>query len=118
MKASERNLLDLFRGLDEAQQRSLLDYAGYLAEREAPRKAEVPQPLDIPRPEHESVIKAIKRLRGQYPMLEASRLINVTSEQMTRHMIHGISAEEVIDELEKVFRAHYDALVKNLAAPE
>lgn len=108
MRDSKR-LLTLFRGLSEARQQALLDYAEFLAGKEtAERAAEPPtEPLPIPRPEQENVIKAIQRLMQTYPMLERNRIFHEASSQMTRHLIHGVAATEVIDELERIFVRHY-----------
>lgn len=87
----------------------LLEFADFLAGREGVVEPEVPrQPLPIPRPGQESVVKAIRRLMETYPMLERAKLLHVTSEQMTRHMVHGDPAVEVIDRLEAIFRETYE----------
>lgn len=111
MSSDEKRLLRLFRGLSGHGRASLLDYAEFLASRGEERTASaVPElPLDIPRPEQEeSVVKAIRRLMATYPMLERDKLLHETSALMTRHVMHRHSAIEVIDELEQVFRRHYD----------
>ena len=110
MAGESKKLLRLFRGLSEARQQALLEYAAFLAARDdAEGLNAVPQePLSIPRPEEESVVKAIQRLMASYPMLDRNKLLNDTSAQMTRHLIHGVPAVEVIDELEIIFRRHYE----------
>lgn len=109
MSSESKKLLRVFRDLSAVRQAALLEYAEFLASRDAADGLnQVSQtPLEIPRPEQESVIKAIQRLMTNYPMLDRSKLLNDTSAQMTRHVIHGISAVEVIDELEVIFRRHY-----------
>lgn len=117
MTATERKLLHHFRSLSAAQKQTLLDFAAFLAERaDAAPAAPVPQPLPIERPAQEAVIKAIKRLMATYPMLERNKLLHETSSQMTRHVIHGVPAVEVIDELEVIFRRHYELHINS--APE
>ncbi|BBP00468.1 hypothetical protein [Sulfuriferula nivalis] len=112
MVATEKDLLKHFRALDPVQQQSALDYLAFLASRPSQLAAvDLPQPVDIPRPEEESVVKAIKRLRATYPMLEPNKLLNDTSNQMTRHMLHSVPAVEVVDELERVFRQHYETYI-------
>ncbi len=108
MRDSKR-LLSHFRNLSEARQQALLDYAEYLAGKEATDVASAPpsEPLPIPRPEQESVVKAIKRLMQTYPMLERNHVFHEASAQMTRHLIHGVSASETIDELERIFARQY-----------
>jgi hypothetical protein len=110
MTADERRLLRAFRALGEARRQSLLDYAEFLIGRELPAAAELPiEPLDIPRPEKESVVKAVKRLRETYPMVDRAKILNDTSLLMTQHLVHGRAADEVIDDLEIMFRRHYEA---------
>ena len=110
MTPNERKLLRAFRTLSEARQVGLLDYAEFLASREgdAEGSALPSQPLDIPRPDNESVVKAIKRLMGTYPMLERDKLLHETSALLTQHVVHKRAAGEVIDELEAVFSRHYE----------
>ncbi len=108
-----KKLLRIFRGLDEGDQRSLLAFAEFLAAREAGGVAparQVVAPADIPRPEEESVMKAIKRLMATYPMLDRGKLLNDTSMAMSKHVMHGVPAVEVIDELEITFKRHYELL--------
>ncbi|MFN3716298.1 MAG: hypothetical protein ACK4R8_06200 [Thiobacillus sp.] len=108
MRDSKRLLL-AFRGLSEARQQALLDYAEFLAGKEAVELADTPsaEPLPIPRPEQESVVKAIQRLMQTYPMLERNQIFHEASAQMTRHLVHGVAAQDAIDELERIFARHY-----------
>jgi hypothetical protein len=109
MTPDERRLLRAFRALPEERQQGLLDYADFLVERAVPQAQAIPlAPLDIPRPERESVVKAIKRLRQTYPMVDRARILHETSGLLTQHLVHGKAAAEVIDELEALFRRHYE----------
>lgn len=111
MTADERRLLRLFRALPPGKQASLMDYGDFLLQRALPEIPETPaEPLDIPRPAQESVVKAIKRLRETYPMIDRAKILHDTSACMTQHLVHGKPAAEVIDELESLFRGHYLAL--------
>ncbi|HRH79984.1 MAG TPA: hypothetical protein PLW81_02955 [Thiobacillaceae bacterium] len=111
MTADERRLLRLFRALPETRRAGLLDYAEFLLARDrgSADSENIDTPLDIPRPARENVVKAIKRLTATYPMLDRGKLLHDTSALMTQHLVHGRSAGEVIDELEGVFRSHYEA---------
>ena len=119
MRDSKR-LLSIFRNLSEPRQQALLEYAAFLADKEGAEIAAAPptEPLPIPRPEQENVVKAIRRLMQTYPMLERNRIFHEASAQMTRHLIHGVAAVEVIDELEQIFarqyQQHLDALKQDL----
>lgn len=104
-----KRLASIFRALSEARQQALLDYAEFLAGKESAETAAAPspEPLPIPRPQEENVVKAIQRLMQTYPMLERNRIFHEASAQMTRHLVHGVAAVEVIDELERIFARQY-----------
>lgn len=107
MNRIEKRLLEILESLPGEQAQQLLDYAEFLFTRHgcAPTAA---APLDLPRPDQETVVRAIKRLRETYPMLDPTKLLNETSLLMSQHVMQGKDAVEVIDELEVLFRAHYE----------
>lgn len=115
MRDSKR-LVSIFRSLSEARQQALLDYAEFLAGKEGAEAAAAPpaEPLPIPRPEQENVVKAIQRLMQTYPMLERNKIFHDASALMTRHLIHGVPAHEAIDELERVFARQYQQHLEEL----
>jgi hypothetical protein len=108
MRDSKR-LVSIFRSLSESRQQALLDYADFLAGKEGTEIAAAPpsEPLPIPRPEKENVVKAIQRLMQTYPMLDRNQIFHEASAQMTRHLIHGVAVTEAIDELERIFSRQY-----------
>lgn len=111
MSPEERTLLEAFRRLDSAQRENLLAFAEFLALRAAPQRIPVSaleQPLPIERPEHESVVKAIKRMSATYPMLDRRKLLHETSALVNEHVMQGRDARAVIDEIEAVFARHYE----------
>ncbi|MCU7835077.1 MAG: Crp/Fnr family transcriptional regulator [gamma proteobacterium symbiont of Taylorina sp.] len=112
MNKTEKKLLNVFSDLDDNDQNSLMAFAQFLlqkAEQEGRSGVEEQLSLvNIPRPEEEKVIAAIKRLSATYPMLKKDKLMNETAALMSEHMLQGRSAVEVIDKLEKLFQNHYD----------
>jgi len=104
-----RRLLRIFRSLAPDDRRTLLDFAEFLAARPRNGDPEPPaEPLPIPRPEHESVVGAVKRLSRSYFMLERNGImLNETSTLMASHVLHGRPAAEVIDELEALFARYF-----------
>ena len=102
-----KRLLNLFRNLSAERQQSLLEYAEFLVGKEDAVPAVATEPLPIPRPGEENVVKAIQRLMQTYPMLERKHVFHEASAQMTRHLMHGIPAAEAIDELERIFERQY-----------
>ena len=108
MKPEEKKLLEFYRSLAAGQQETVLAFVEFLAGRNGVVPAPVVnEPLPIPRPEEESVVKAIKRLVTTYPMLDREKFLHETAGHMNQHVIHGKPAAEVIDELEVMFARHY-----------
>ncbi|WP_297528009.1 Crp/Fnr family transcriptional regulator [Thiohalobacter sp.] len=115
-------LNELAARLPESGRQTLVDFAEFLCSRQQPpapdpvasRPMETPAapvietPRPIPRPEQESVIKALKRLAATYPMLDKQKMLNETSGLVTQHVIMRRDAGEVIDELEAVFARCYE----------
>jgi len=110
----ERRLTYVFRALDPANRRTLLAFANFLAQDQAPAaEGLVPEslpeePLAIARPAQESVIAAIRRLGLCYPMLDRQPMLHETSGLVSAHMLQGRPAADVIDELEALFTRHYE----------
>lgn len=114
MGNQEKKLLQAFRALPEGDRATLLAFAEFLVGRvQRPPVASEPKP--IPRPGEEKVIHAIRRLRETYPMLDHGRMLHEVSHLMTQHVMQGRPAREVIDELEGLFRAHYERFVAQMA---
>lgn len=106
----DKRLIELFNRLGESERATLLAFAEFLASRmPEPRLEEsVSQvPLDIPRPDKETVIGAVKRLAATYPMVDREKMLHETAALMTQHMVQGRPAPEVIDDLERLFAHHY-----------
>lgn len=115
--ADERRLLRRFRALDAASRQTLLAFAEFLAERETQRtagdgadQAAPAEPRLEPRPAEESVVAAIQRLRRSYPMLDGGTMLQETSALMAAHVLQGRAAAAVIDELEALFAARFEAM--------
>jgi hypothetical protein len=108
MPDQKKRLLEIYASLNEELRSSLLDYAEFLVARHQPDEPLDIEPRHIPRPEEESVIAAIKRLSDVYPMLDRSKMLHETSGLMSQHLLQGREAAEVIDELEILFRKHYE----------
>lgn len=68
----------------------------------------IEEPQPIPRPAGESVVKALKRLRETYPMLDPALLLHEASNHMQQHVMQGKPTTAVIDELETLFTRHYE----------
>ncbi len=109
MSQQSKKLLRLFRQLGDARRAALLEYAEFLAGREEQRsEAIAAAPMPISRPGEETVVRAIQRLMSTYPMLDRGKLFADASTQMTKHILQGVPAAAVIDELEIIFRRHYE----------
>lgn len=106
----------VLEGLSPADQEAVLNFAEFLLSRAPTPGAipaacvEIPEPEPCPRPQDEKVVAAIKRLSKGYYMLDKNKMLGVTSDLMTQHILQGRDAVEVIDELEQVFADHYRQL--------
>ncbi len=108
----EKRLVELYAQLPEAERKSLLDFAEFLASRCEPAAPVSLEPLVIPRPAEETVVAAMKRLRETYHMLDHSRLLHEASGLMAQHLMQGRPAPEVIDDLEQLFLRHFEKLLE------
>ena len=112
----ERKLIKLFKSLDVSDQEAFIAFGEFLQSRAGNADIDnnedivVDEPVDIPRPEGESVIKAIKRLSATYPMVDKENILHPISDLMTSHMISGRTAPDVIDDLQEVFLNEYKSL--------
>ncbi len=113
----KNRLIRILESLPSLQAVQLLEFAEFLSQRHAEAVDEISEPVDIldilepvdiPRPEEESVPKAIKRLAETYPMLNRRTLLDETGTYMTQHVMERRPAKEVIDDLEVMFRKHYE----------
>jgi len=106
----EKRLIRLYGSLSAEQQETALAFMEFLASRQpaTEEKAISETPLSIPRPAEESVVKALKRLRETYPMLDPAQLLHEASNHMQQHLMQGKPAAAVIDELETLFARHYE----------
>ena len=115
----ERQLVKVFKSLDLSNKDALLAFAEFLQTRSITandqplnqgEQESVPQ--DIPRPDNESVVKAIKRLSATYPMVDKESILHPISDLMTAHMLQGKEASKVIDDLQELFLKEYESTQK------
>lgn len=111
MKPSAKLISEIFDYLPEKDQNTLFEFAEFLKSRAPVPTSETKDPLGISRPDEESVVGAIKRLKKNYPMISQKELLNETSEYMMKHMMQGMPAVEVIDELEVMFEIRYKKVI-------
>lgn len=102
---------DIYDALPSDSRKSLMDFAEYLYQRDGIIEPVLTEKLDIPRPEEESVVAALKRLNKTYAMIEKKLVFHEASSLMTDHIMQGRAAVEVIDELEALFDKHYQDFI-------
>lgn len=116
--ANAQRLLTLYGELDQPDRATLLALAEFLRARadvaspEQPPAA-IPAPKELPRPERESVVAAMRRLSETYHMLDKGAVLHQASALMGAHVMHGKAAAEVIDELERLFQQAYQRLLQD-----
>jgi len=116
----ERKLIKIFKSLDSSNKETLIAFSEFLQSRSKSddNSEDIPElasePLDIPRPQSESVIHAIKRLSTTYPMVNKEDILHPISDLMTSHIIQGKKAIDVIDQLESLFKSEYKNTQNNI----
>ena len=116
MASAQQQLTELFQQLGAADQATLLAFAAFLASRATTTRnvavknepEVLPEPLMIERPPQESIVGALKRLSKSFPMLNKAEMLSATSELVATSLMQGSDPAGVIDELEKIFNAHYE----------
>ncbi len=111
MGPSAKALAEIFEYLPEKDRQTLYEFAEFLKSRAPKPEEKISEPLGLPRPEEESVVAAIKRLKQNYPMLSQKALLHETSDFMMQHMMQGRPATDIIDELEALFDAKFNELL-------
>lgn len=110
---SGKVLLDIFERLSEQDRKTLVDFACFLETRRSESDLKkIPELKITPRPKDESVVRAIRRLSSDYHMLDKAPILNEASVLMAQHIMHGRAADEVIDELERLFEQQYRKLLR------
>jgi hypothetical protein len=117
MASAEQQLTEFFRQLTAADQLTILAFAEFLAARSSPGSIAVsaealviPEPEAIERPPGESVVAALKRLSKTYHMLDKTEMLGATSDLVATSIMQRTDAVIVVDELEDIFRSHYEKL--------
>ena len=114
----ENRLLEVHSALTPDNRDSLLSFAEFLlssqpadqtAAEETP-PTPLAAPLEFPRPDSETVVGAIRRLRETYPMIPRKAVFQHSSTLMTRHIVEGTDTVVVVDELEALFLSEYNKL--------
>ncbi|MBF0159780.1 MAG: Crp/Fnr family transcriptional regulator [Magnetococcales bacterium] len=109
-------LLVLWHQLQPQQQSCLLRYARFLVQEQqqppesvasSPEPAAISTPLAIERPQQESVVHALKRLKRTYPMIEADMALLNRASQMLMQKVLGTPDKEIIDQMEQLFQQCY-----------
>jgi len=118
LKPSPQTLASIFEDLPEKDQNTLFEFAEFLKSRAPEPASKITEPLGIVRPQEESVVSAIKRLKKNYPMVSQKELLNETSEFMMQHMMQGKAAKDVIDELEMLFENKFKIAIDETLAGE
>ncbi|MBF0195618.1 MAG: Crp/Fnr family transcriptional regulator [Magnetococcales bacterium] len=104
-KDKERaDLLAAFRHLNPANKLTLIQFAKFLQSQQTEGEKPISQePLDLPKPADESAVKALKRLKRSYPMIDADMSLLDDASRLLMEKITGTPDQEVIEKLEALF---------------
>ena len=104
----QKKLLAAWKHLGETEQRTVRLFAEFLNQqapnhndKQSPPVAQTP--LSIPKPEKESAVLALKRLKKSYPMIEADLSLLEEASQLLLKKVMGTEDREIISELEQLF---------------
>ncbi|ABK44966.1 hypothetical protein Mmc1_2466 [Magnetococcus marinus MC-1] len=105
-----KTLLEVWAKLGEPERRSVESFARFLLSQQQPEVAPVApitEPLNLPAPPGESVVKALKRLKRNYPMIEADMSLLDASAQLVMERMMGGDDAEIIVKMERLFDNYY-----------
>lgn len=108
----KKELLDLWSRLAADQQQMLLRFARFLVQEPSEGGCAGPieppdRPLDLPRPARESAVAGLKRLKKNYPMIEADEKVLSEASRILMGKVMGVPDATVIDQLEGYFADCY-----------
>jgi hypothetical protein len=101
--------------LNGEKQQNIIDYASFLVHQSETQQTAVIDALPslIDRPSKETVLEAIDRLKRSYFMLDTDDLLNDVAALMGKHILQGLEATMVIDELQLCFQFYYRKTIDN-----
>lgn len=112
MVSVKNSLLEIVGKLSRDEQAALLEYAEFMLSRsEHAKNLSIREPVEVPRPEDETVVAAMRRLTSTYPMLNKDKLLHEAAGLMSEHVMQGREAHTVIDDLQALFHRHYEILI-------
>ena len=110
----QKKLLAAWKDLGEAEQRTVRLFAEFLIQqvqnhhdKQTPSVAQTP--LLIPKPEKESAVLALKRLKKSYPMIEADFSLLEEASQLLLKKVMGAEEKEIVLALEQLFDRRFQA---------
>ncbi|MBF0136557.1 MAG: hypothetical protein H7833_15945 [Magnetococcus sp. DMHC-1] len=108
---NHRHLVSIWQHLAAPERKTLLQFAEFLLEKSRENMEPEPtlpvEPLDIPAPAGESAVKALKRLKKTYPMIETDFSLLEKASQILMEKVLGTPDKEVIEKMEDLFREQH-----------
>jgi len=109
MASTKNRLAEIAEQLSRDEQAALLEYAEFMLTRsEHAKTLSMSEPVEISRPEDETVVAAMRRLSDTYPMLNKDKILHEAAGLMSEHVMQGREANVVIDELQLLFQRHFE----------
>jgi hypothetical protein len=120
VKDKERGqLLEVWSQLGKGERQTLLQFGQFLQSQQAQSQEPVSQlPLNLTKPDNESAVKALKRLKRSYPMIDADMGLLDEASRLLMERVTGTPDPEVIEKMEVLFADRFQIWQKEKAATE
>ncbi|MBF0146626.1 MAG: hypothetical protein HQL84_05350 [Magnetococcales bacterium] len=107
---NQTDITKIWHQLNDANRDTLLKFAQFLLEQGKETQVAPPsQPLNIPPPPNENVVQALKRLKKNYPMIDADIPLLDAASQLILQKVLGGSDADLILKMERLFLDSYHA---------
>lgn len=110
MDKDRQRLLTIWRNMQEVDRHAWIKFGEFLTAQADGMAEQSPvgaEPLPIPKPEQESAVQALKRLKRTYPMIEADAVLLGEAAQLVMQRVMGATDAELIPKVETLFADRY-----------
>ncbi|MGN7613013.1 hypothetical protein ACQZV8_13115 [Magnetococcales bacterium HHB-1] len=125
VRRGEKELIKIWQNLSKEDRHSLVMFARFLNQQKEEEDDDTTMtleeeitlagPVDIPAPDQENAVQALKRLKKTYPMVETDMSLLDEASRLVAKAVMGASHAAVILEMEKLFVDRYQNMQGGVA---